>query len=325
MRREAEPQPDEDRSKVSLRRRRRAFLFGFTIAVLLGLTFLPILHSAMGPLSTPEFCGSCHEMFDAYDSWKLSHHHVNKYGISVKCVSCHLPPTDNLAEHLAARIKHGVKDTFKHFFSDTYDAEALQAKVRQTMPRERCTHCHSNLAGNPSKRAIGIVHKAAVEENLDPNHACVACHSLHGPKKIPPPKKEYEAGDNSFCYVCHVNWKKESFVESHRMAGVPCYDCHGISEGHMDDEEHLTPPEIMYTKEKVNASCMVSKCHPQKTMEDQMGHKPFFADATKQKHCTDCHGMHRLEKRKRRWDKVTGKLIEIKGRPVGESEAEVQL
>ena len=320
MRRKGEQLPGAESSKGVSRRRRRAFLGGFTLAVLLGLVFLLYLDDVMGHISTPEYCGSCHEIFDAYDSWELSPHHVNKHGVSVKCISCHLPPTDNLIEHLAARLKTGSRDLFKHYFSDTYDAEALQEEVRRTMPGERCTYCHNDLAANPSKRSIGIVHKASIEKTSDPEHACLACHTLHGPKKKCPPAKDYEKADNSFCYVCHVNWKKETFVVTHEKAGVACYDCHGISEPHMDDEEHLTPPEKMFTKEMVNASCMVSDCHPRKDMEAETGHRPFFAKATKQKHCTDCHGMHRLDKRKRRWDQVTGELTEIEGRPAHEVE-----
>ena len=43
----------------------------------------------------------------------------------------------------------------------------------------------------------------------------------------------------------------------------------------------------------------------------------FFANATPdQKYCTDCHGMHRKEKRTRRWDKEKRIIIEFDGRAV---------
>jgi len=315
-----ENKPEAEESKTARKRRRRIFLFGFFAAGFLTIVSFMILDIAMGPLSSPEFCASCHEIEDAYNSWKVSAHHVNEKGISVKCIACHLPPRDHYVSHLAAKTVAGIKDTFVHIFSDDFDAEALRAEVLETLPGERCIYCHDNLLGKPRKDSLGFVHTAALARTEDSLHRCVACHNdLHGPKKVPPPKKKHEAGDNSFCYVCHVNWKKEFFVESHRKAGVSCYDCHGISEPHMDDEEHLTPPEIMYTKDKVNASCMV-KCHQKKVMEKTRGHKPFFAGATDQKYCTECHGKHRLDKRERRWDRVTRKLIEFDGRPVTEEE-----
>lgn len=42
------------------------------------------------------------------------------------------------------------------------------------------------------------------------------------------------AADNCFCYVCHVNWKTEKFVEQHRLKGVGCCDCRGDSAAPMD-------------------------------------------------------------------------------------------
>lgn len=125
-----------------------------------------------------------------------------------------------------------------------------------------------------------------------------------------------DAADNSFCYVCHVNWKKEPFVEKHRLKGVSCCDCHGDSDDHMDDEEGNVAPEIMISKDEINASCM-KKCHTVDKLVGPVDHAPYiFSKNEKLKLCTECHKGHQLDKRTRVWDQETGELVEIDGRAV---------
>ncbi len=119
--------------------------------------------------------------------------------------------------------------------------------------------------------------------------------------------------DNFACYVCHGNYEGEELAEIHAKEGYGCVKCHGESLAHRDDEDHLTPPDVMFPAEKIDPGC--AECHdthdaparkvvecwqqrcPQKTKPEQLV-------------CTDCHGKHRLEKRTIRWDKATGKIIE---------------
>jgi hypothetical protein len=129
------------------------------------------------------------------------------------------------------------------------------------------------------------------------------------------PGERKEHADNSFCTVCHLNWEKEKFVEKHRREGVGCTDCHGDSDAHMDDEEAYAAPEIMYSRDQINASCM-KECHSREKLAREKDHKPLFAGNKKGKVCTDCHGKHRLKERTRRWDTKTGKLLEADGHPV---------
>lgn len=114
------------------------------------------------------------------------------------------------------------------------------------------------------------------------------------------------SADNSRCYVCHVNYRKEELASRHERANVGCQKCHGDSSAHCADEDNVTPPDIMYPPEKIAALCLT--CHP----TDKSGNprKPASAaSATKPKYCTDCHGSHRLSYRVQHWDKTTGKLI----------------
>jgi len=170
--------------------------------------------------------------------------------------------------------------------------------------------CHSNLLAKPRSYPVRIVHEAAVNRLGDRNHTCVACHDqLHGPKKVIE-KKSYEPADRPLCFDCHIDFKKEPFVAKHMAAGVDCMKCHGDSDEHAGDEESLMPPQIMFVKSVVNASCTVKGCHTKEKMKQEIGHRPFYAKAhPEKKYCTDCHGKHRIDKRKRKWDKKTRKLI----------------
>jgi hypothetical protein len=123
-----------------------------------------------------------------------------------------------------------------------------------------------------------------------------------------------EPADNSFCYVCHANYQREELSKEHQAVGVGCETCHGMSERHSGDEDGLVPPEIMFPREKINASCM-AKCHEKGELMASGNHDELFAAAKKSdKTCTDCHAeKHRLKVRTRIWDKVSGRLLSDDG------------
>ncbi len=127
-----------------------------------------------------------------------------------------------------------------------------------------------------------------------------------GAEDLPPPAGP--VADNGRCHVCHINYEDEKLAVMHARANVGCERCHGSSDAHCGDEDHLTPPDVIYAKAKINPSCMT--CHPRAKI-DIKPHRPVLhATGTPKKHCTDCHGKHRLSRRLRRWDKTTRKLIE---------------
>ena len=113
--------------------------------------------------------------------------------------------------------------------------------------------------------------------------------------------------DNSYCYVCHINYRGEKLTLNHERAGVGCEECHGESDRHSADEDGLTPPEIMFPKARIAPACMA--CHPTSRLAREKAHKLMLADAAGSAACTECHGKHRLAVRTRRWDKATGKLL----------------
>ena len=109
--------------------------------------------------------------------------------------------------------------------------------------------------------------------------------------------------DNSRCHVCHLNYAREELAVQHARANIGCADCHGNCDEHIADEswawgENGTPPGIMYPRPKINPFCL--NCHP-KDKIPAAEHKALFAGTSKKKYCTDCHGAHRLPKRKCKW------------------------
>ena len=109
--------------------------------------------------------------------------------------------------------------------------------------------------------------------------------------------------DNSRCQVCHLNFAQEKWVIIHARAGIGCAKCHGVCDAHIADESWAsggngTAPDIIYPRAKINPFCMT--CHAREKITND-AHKDFFADASGKETCTDCHGKHRLVKRKCKW------------------------
>lgn len=136
------------------------------------------------------------------------------------------------------------------------------------------------------------------------------------PQPAPAPAGAEESvapADNSSCFVCHTDYEEEFLVTKHAPKGVGCIDCHGESQDHADDEEHTTAPDVMFSSAGIDAAC--KECHkahdaaPAKVILRWQERCPQEKDPA-QLVCTDCHGLHRLEKRKVRWDKRSGKLID---------------
>jgi hypothetical protein len=128
-----------------------------------------------------------------------------------------------------------------------------------------------------------------------------------------PWRSKKATADNSACYVCHENYREEEMVHVHAIEDIGCVDCHGDSFAHRNDENNITPPDVMYPAKKIDSSCQ--ECHeshnvlPRGVVKRYLERCPEKTDFSTV-YCTDCHGEHRLKSRSVRWDKVTGKLIE---------------
>jgi len=125
---------------------------------------------------------------------------------------------------------------------------------------------------------------------------------------------------NEFCAACHYAFDEEELARTHQKAGIGCERCHGESERHRSDEDNVTPPEIMYPRNKIIPTCMM--CHPRHEIEQVGPHKQLLAGAKtifdsdsqtkgRQMYCTTCHAKeHRINVRTIRWNKATGELLE---------------
>ena len=124
----------------------------------------------------------------------------------------------------------------------------------------------------------------------------------------PADEDQIEPADNYYCFVCHINFQDEELSLAHQLAGVGCEDCHGQSKEHSSDEDGITPPEIMYSADKINPFC--TTCHKPEELILTEDHESLFTETDEQSEsCTKCHGKHFIEVRTRRWDKNTRQLI----------------
>ena len=120
------------------------------------------------------------------------------------------------------------------------------------------------------------------------------------------------AKENAACFVCHANYGTEFLAGRHAKANISCYRCHGESSAHQNDENNITPPEILYPAEKIAPFCQ--KCHQThdvSPVEVITRWKERGLEKTDPEKivCTDCHGEHRMKVRTIIWDKRTGKLL----------------
>ncbi|MCS7253542.1 MAG: ThuA domain-containing protein [Armatimonadota bacterium] len=120
---------------------------------------------------------------------------------------------------------------------------------------------------------------------------------------------------NAPCYVCHLNYAQEELSLIHAKANVGCMSCHGKSEAHRGDEFNKTPPDVMFAKDAINSFC--ATCHKRHDAPAQSVILRWFEKSYGTKPetlvCTDCHGEHRLSRRRVLWEKRTGKLLPSPG------------
>jgi hypothetical protein len=107
--------------------------------------------------------------------------------------------------------------------------------------------------------------------------------------------------DNSRCLVCHINFERELLSVVHAKTNIGCAKCHGESDAHIADESWAsggngTAPDRMFPTNKINAFCLT--CHPKSKLKACAFIKP---SANQKNICTDCHGKHRMAKRKCKW------------------------
>ena len=104
-----------------------AILIG--IGVIISFPLFSISYYTMVRTSTPQFCGSCHEIKPAVVAWRSSTHTNNAAGVVVDCMDCHLPPPQDTFNFFFAKTTHGLKDVVAHFIGEEYDRQKARESV----------------------------------------------------------------------------------------------------------------------------------------------------------------------------------------------------
>ena len=97
------------------------------------------------------------------------------------------------------------------------------------------------------------------------------------------------ANENAACFVCHANYKTEFLANRHAQANVGCFNCHGESSAHQNDENNITPPETLYSADKIDPACR--SCHtahnisPREIITNYLKKKSEKANTS----CKGCH------------------------------------
>ena len=89
------------------------------------------------------------------------------------------------------------------------------------------------------------------------------------------------------CGTCHVDVVDDFAGSLHQAEDVGCVECHGPSEGHVEDENNEVKPEEVFARADVDRLC--GECHrcPDPAAKREPG------PGEKHKVCIDCHGPHK--------------------------------
>ena len=148
-------------------------------------------------------CASCHEMGGAVGSWTASTHAINRSGMHVDCIDCHLPPKDDIVRFSTVKGATGLRDLTSHLLDRPYDAGATSERLLKTIPDSACTKCHAELFSPEMTDAGRIAHRAYLYPKNGQRRNCLSCHPQVGHKRpivIEPPEtqeQDEQDGDHS--------------------------------------------------------------------------------------------------------------------------------
>jgi cytochrome c-type protein NapC/trimethylamine-N-oxide reductase cytochrome c-type subunit TorC len=136
--------------------------------------------------STPQFCGSCHEIKPAVEAWAGSTHTNNAVGVVVDCMDCHLPAPQDTFDFFFAKTYHGIKDVAVHFLVGEYDRSQARANAYAAFENDQCQKCHRNLLHMPHNRGAMLAHRSVLYARTGYEKKCIDCHYdlVHGDKDL---------------------------------------------------------------------------------------------------------------------------------------------
>jgi cytochrome c nitrite reductase small subunit len=96
---------------------------------------------------TPRFCGTCHSMEQAYNTWHASNHK------QLACSECHLP-NGNIAVKLVAKAQTGINDVY-HEVLRNYPATIQVTATGKGYIADNCLRCHQSTVEKTGMGAGG--------------------------------------------------------------------------------------------------------------------------------------------------------------------------
>jgi len=102
--------------------------------LLLGVALTLIAGFTYSHTDQPEFCGSCHVMYEATRTHQQSVH------AELSCNECHAP--HNAIPKMVFKSWAGAKDMYKNTFGEVGDIILPSDRSRQVV-QDNCTNCHA--------------------------------------------------------------------------------------------------------------------------------------------------------------------------------------
>ena len=161
--------------KPKLNRTVKALIL-IAIGILIAFPLFSMSYYTMVRTSTPEFCGSCHEIKPAVRAWRESTHVNNAAGVVADCMDCHLPAPQDTFDFFFAKSYHGLKDVAIHFLTGEYDRERARKNAYAAFDNDQCQKCHRNLLNMPNSRGAMLAHRSVIYARAGYEKKCIDCH-----------------------------------------------------------------------------------------------------------------------------------------------------
>jgi cytochrome c nitrite reductase small subunit len=104
------------------------------VLLLVGAGLYAGMAFSMKATDQPEFCGSCHVMYEAVRTHQMSAH------AELACNECHAP--DETVPKMFFKAQAGAKDFYQNTLGDVFDVIHASDKTREVV-NQSCLNCHS--------------------------------------------------------------------------------------------------------------------------------------------------------------------------------------
>lgn len=154
----------------------------FLLLIVLIFTIIIIGSKVQQSTSDNQFCLSCHVHPHAETSWQKSIHFTNRTGVQVRCVECHLPPSEEGLHYYNEKLKTGVRDVWAMWTKEVdkidWQAKRNPEHAATLVYDASCMRCHQNLYPH-GLTDNGIKSHLYYQDNKE-RLSCINCHLAIG-------------------------------------------------------------------------------------------------------------------------------------------------